>query len=231
MNTKYIIACSGSGNRWNNYLGKKKHLIEINGESLLHRTVRLIKSFDINSEIIIMAYTKDYIVKDTTLHIPILFPIKQHQNFPAIYASYDIWNSNGKTIFLFGDIFYTMDAMKLIINSSLKSNNIIFFGRKSGSTITDKKWQEIFGMSFNFTHNKILLEKLEYIKKLYERRKIKRFITWELYKFLNNIPINQIPITDFNEDFININDFTDDFDFPIDYDNWIKKYNQNAIKD
>jgi len=220
---KYIIACSGSGSRWNNYLGKKKHLIEINGESLLHRTVRLIKSLDNNNEIIIMAYTKDYIVKNTIFHIPTLFPIKKHQKLPAIYTSYDIWNKSGKTIFLFGDVFYTVNAMKLIINTTSKSNNINFFGRQKGSLITGKKYGEIFGTSFNFKHNKKILDKLEYLKKLFKNGKIKRFITWELYKLLNDMPINR-KVKKYTKNFININDFTDDFDYPIDYDNWIKKY-------
>ena len=35
---KYIIMAAGMGTRWNNYLGVPKHLIELNGETLLGRT-------------------------------------------------------------------------------------------------------------------------------------------------------------------------------------------------
>ena len=40
---RFLIACSGKGTRWKNYLGVPKHLIKIDGERLLDRTIRLIK--------------------------------------------------------------------------------------------------------------------------------------------------------------------------------------------
>ena len=49
---KYIIMAAGKGTRWNNYLGIPKHLIEINGETLLARTTRLLKENGIKNYII-----------------------------------------------------------------------------------------------------------------------------------------------------------------------------------
>jgi choline kinase len=39
-----FILCAGRAERWNNYLGIPKQLIAFNNESLLDRTIRLIKS-------------------------------------------------------------------------------------------------------------------------------------------------------------------------------------------
>ena len=43
---KYIIMADGQGNRWDNFNNIPKHLIEINNETLLSRTVRLLKEYD-----------------------------------------------------------------------------------------------------------------------------------------------------------------------------------------
>ncbi len=41
--TSAVILCAGTGDRWNNYLGIPKQLIEIGGETLLDRAIRLLK--------------------------------------------------------------------------------------------------------------------------------------------------------------------------------------------
>lgn len=49
---RYIIMAAGKGTRWNNHLGVPKHLVKINGETLLGRTTRLLKENDINNYVI-----------------------------------------------------------------------------------------------------------------------------------------------------------------------------------
>jgi len=43
MDMKIFILANGDGKRWGNYLGLPKHLITVNGESLIDRMVRLCK--------------------------------------------------------------------------------------------------------------------------------------------------------------------------------------------
>lgn len=54
IKNRYIIACSGGGTRWENYLNTKKHLIKIGNEPLLDRTIRLINNYVSNGEICIL---------------------------------------------------------------------------------------------------------------------------------------------------------------------------------
>lgn len=49
---KYVIMAAGEGKRWNNFLGVPKHLIEINGETLLERTTRLLKENGVDDFVI-----------------------------------------------------------------------------------------------------------------------------------------------------------------------------------
>ena len=44
----YIVMADGEGKRWGNYKGVPKHLIEINGETLLGRTTRLLKEHNVD---------------------------------------------------------------------------------------------------------------------------------------------------------------------------------------
>lgn len=218
VNNRYIIACSGSGTRWNNYLNTKKHLIKIENETLLDRTIRLLKKFDPNSEICIFAFDKEYQRENTFFCTPTLLKREEHVKYPAVYMSREYWNLNGNTTILFGDIFFTENCIKKILENN---NTLNFFGRKEGSSITGKKHGELFGMSFNKDEKEMVLNKLQILEQKFKKNEISRFITWELYRLINKIDLQKHQIKKY---FIEINDLTDDFDFPQDYDIWIKKY-------
>ena len=99
------------------------------------------------------------------------------------------------------------------------NNKLNFFGREGESLITGKIYGELFGLSFNKEQTNIL-NILQNLEQQFKDKKITRFLTWELYRIINNIDINQHKIINH---FIEINDFTDDFDFPKDYDIWYEK--------
>ena len=50
---KYIIMADGKGTRWNNYNDIPKHFIKMDGETLLERTVRLLREKDPGCQVII----------------------------------------------------------------------------------------------------------------------------------------------------------------------------------
>lgn len=214
IKNRYIIACSGGGTRWGNYLNTKKHLIKIGNEPLLDRTIRLINNFDPNSEICIFAFEDEYRRDNTKFCKPTLLDREEHIKYPAIYMTREYWNLEGNTIILFGDVFFTENSMKQITENNNKLN---FFGRQGGSSITGKRYGELFGLSFNKEQQKNILNILQNLEQQFKDKKIRRFLTWELYRLINNIDINKHKITNH---FIEINDLTDDFDFPKDYDIW-----------
>ena len=217
------ICCAGKMSRWNNYLGLPKHLVEINGETLIKRMTRLVKLFDINPYINIYVSKLDnrYKIKETNLviiklnnneHIDKILPIKTI----LPYSSKDEPN-----IMLFGDIYFTKNAIKEIYNISKISTNINFFGRETGSRFTLCEWGEIWSVSYYHDHIKKIMDSIIILEKKYKQNEIKRVKHWELYRLLNEISLKRNNIT---KNFIKIDDFTEDFDFPIDYDRWIKQY-------
>ena len=227
---KFLIACSGKGDRWNNYMNSPKHLINVNGEILLHRTVRMIKERQSNNDTIhIVAFDNIYSIFGTHLIIPKYSTVEEknmHYNYPFIYVSKNMWSTDSNTIILFGDVYFTDFAMDTIFSNINKSHQYLFFGRENASQFTGCQYGELFGMSFNFDFVNTLWENVIEIKNLYDKKLISRFIHWELYRKLESIPLKSHKI---KNNFVEINDFTDDFDFPHDYDKWKKHWDDAKI--
>ncbi len=212
---KWLICCAGEMSRWKNYLNTPKHLVKINGESLLQRTIRLINLYDTDADINIIALNDKYIIPGTNL-----IKIEEHYKTLPLKSVIHFSSEILTNIMIFGDIYFTENCIKKIADTYIK-NCPIFFGREKNSTITLCPYGEIWGIMFNFNHINLIKDSINILERKHKNGKIKRLKHWELYRFLNNIPLKKHKITD---NFIEIDDFTEDFDYPIDYDNWIKQY-------
>ena len=60
MTPRYVIMANGKGMRWNRYLAFPKHLITIEGETLLARIVRQVKTRQPSAEIYIPSDNPQY---------------------------------------------------------------------------------------------------------------------------------------------------------------------------
>ena len=49
MTTNCILICAGDATRWNNHLNTPKHLINIDGETLIERAVKLIHKYKLDT--------------------------------------------------------------------------------------------------------------------------------------------------------------------------------------
>ena len=117
----YIIMADGKGNRWNNFTDKPKHLIEIDGETLLERLVRQLRFFDDSSQVIITAHDKRYEVTGAMRYEP-------KNNYDEI----DRFTSEliaDNVCFLYGDTYYTDEAIAEIVKA--KGIDLLFFGDES----------------------------------------------------------------------------------------------------
>lgn len=201
---KYVIMSAGKGTRWNNYLGLPKHLIKINGETLLGRTTRLLKENGITNYVITTSdnrYKQYGNTKEQTYNdceVDRFDPVRDKE-----------------ICYLYGDVYYTEEAIKTIIETP--TDEILFFGSD----------YEIFAIKI--VDKKLFMKHKDRVKKLYLENQIDRCIGWEVYKSLNNIPLNDYAITD---RYYLIEDETDDIDYPEDYIKFIRKYEggENVIK-
>jgi peptidoglycan/xylan/chitin deacetylase (PgdA/CDA1 family) len=226
-----VIMAAGPAHRWGNYLGVPKQLIEVEGEKLLHRTIRLLRENGVDKIFITVpkkgAFGKlnvdEEIVGNPKHEINKFLNAKEHAG----------------AVFLWGDCYFSEKAIKTILKNE---EPLMFFGNAGGNKYTGKKWGEIFAVK---TNN-------EFFKKVVELEKHKeempRCASWELFGFIStgkmpdrNFAPHKIGETDnglcipdpekIKRYFTQIHDFTDDFDYPADYDNWIKRYNKHFLKD
>ena len=190
----YVIMAAGKGKRWNNYLGIPKHLIEINGETLLERTSRLLKENGITN----------YIITGNDNRYSKYGKLVAQTNNDCEVDRFEV--SNEPVCYLYGDVFYTENAIKTIINTKVK--DIMFLGSD----------QEIFAIKVKELD--LFYEHKDRVKKLYLNKKINRCIGWEVYRSLNNIPFEEHII---NNRYTLIMDETDDIDYPEDFEEFKAK--------
>lgn len=187
--------CAGEGKRWGNYKGVPKHLIEINGETLIGRTTRLLKQNGI----------EDYIITSSDERY------KQYGNImPQSHNDCEIDRfeeiDEDEICYLYGDVYYTEDAINTIIKTP--TDDILFFGSP----------YEIFAVKV--VNKELFLFHKNRVKELYLNGEISRSIGWEIYRSLYHIPFNKHKVY---TNYYLVLDETDDIDYPEDYENFVNK--------
>lgn len=220
METKAIILCAGEATRWNNYKDTQKHLIEINGERILDRTTRLLEVYGIKD---ISVVTKEYNHRYETSHskvVPVKVNYEKNADADKFLSSKELWNKNGRTIVIYGDCYFSEEAMKTIVG--FKSKDWTIFCRPNASKITGTPWGECFAQSFYPKDLERHEQALHEIAQKKKSGKIKRCGGWEHYRTMVGIDPNKHKMT---TNYVKIDDFTDDFDYPEDLDRWLLNYN------
>lgn len=234
MSTRFILACAGRQSRWQNYMGTPKHLLRIDDERLLDRAVRLIRARHEAPEIAVMAlddaHADAYTVDGTERFCPVadmkdIAALERHYALPHFMACRARWNDAGRTVIVLGDVYFTTEAMDRICNDD---RGVRFYGRSRASETTGTPWGELFAISFDPDDHSAIDAAYEALRSTCGERTIRG---WQLYRHLNGLPPYvtdcRNPIAD-NDRFVEIDDFTDDFDFPSDYDNWICRWNSRS---
>ena len=194
---KYIIMAAGAGTRWNNYLGVPKHLIEINGETLLGRTTRLLKENGV----------EDYIITCADPRYKQYGPTSPQSHHDCEIDRFEESLVDGPVCYLYGDVYYTENAIKTIVET--QTDDILFFGHE----------YEIFAIKI--VNRELFFKCKTTVKHLYLTHQINRCIGWEVYRCMHHIPYEEHYITD---RYVKILDGTDDIDYPYEYEAFKKKW-------
>ena len=211
---KYIIMADGEGKRWNNYMGVPKHLIELNGERLIDRTVRLLKEVGIE-DIWITTH-------DERLHVSginIYEPTNNLEEIDKFLSNEPIWTKN--VLFVYGDVYYTEDAIKAMVSCPM-INDFKFCGRFGAHKYTKKDFGEIFGLKFLGDSGATKVREGCKAVHRYLESGGHRGSGWELYKAMHNA--EDMVAHQYFGNFEEINDLTDDFDCPSEYEDFINNY-------
>jgi hypothetical protein len=205
--TRVIIACAGGPGKWGNYLGVPRHLAPMDGEPLLHRTVRQLLAYPVDIHVT-APEPERYLIPGTSLHV-VTRPA------PNEYvSSRHLWCRDGRTVLLLGDVYFTDDAIATILGYDGPLWRL--FGRAGPSAVTGSPWGEVFGSSWLPRHHAMLDEHLQQVALAFAYGHSRRFTAWEVLRSVQRTPLNQHMVnpTWFGE----IDDATDDLDTPADFD-------------
>lgn len=117
---RYVIMANGSGVRWGNYDGIPKQLIRVDGETLLERTSRLLHDNDEHAEVIVASSNPLCVAEGSIRYSPRRSQYEIDRFVPELVED--------GCCFLYGDAFYTNEAIKAIVQSS--TDSMLFFGNR-----------------------------------------------------------------------------------------------------
>ncbi len=210
MVDRVILMCAGRAERWGNHLGVHKHLISIDGEMLLDRTLRLIRQ-NTSAPVSVVAFDTEY----DRAGFERYQPKHDRLNFCDIdkfLSSEERWSKSGQTVILYGDVFFSEAAMRKIL---AHEGTHRFVGRGEWSHYTGCPWREMFAVSFPADEHDLLRGHMLAIRAELMAKTRDKGGGWDLYHRMHGTTWNH---------FLSIDDFTDDFDFPSDYERWKRRY-------
>ena len=200
---KYVIMCGGEYDMFT----IPKQLSKINGERLVDRTIRLLKEEGIE-DIYITSNDERFNNCDAVrLEHNNSFKIKDGKLYGYWLDAFYPFEETEKVTYLYGDVYYSKDAIKKIVNYEVTENTL--FGTSIANNEEHKNWGEPF--AFKVVDMKKFRDGIEDVKKLQDEGKLKRMaITWELYRYLNGLDVNVQSIKE--ETYVYIDDETTDID-------------------
>lgn len=200
---KYIIMCGGTYPKWETI----RQLIEINGEPIVARTIRLLRENGIED----IAISSNNPVFEQ-FGVPVLYHVNTYQskgyNQNRGYWCDAFYPTHEPTTYLFGDVVYSPAAIKKIIET--ETDDIAFFGSKPPfSPEYPKLYEEPF--CFKVVDTEHLRKAVQKVKD-YDAAGVfcRQPIAWEVWNVIRGGDPNQI---DFST-VIGINDYTCDIDYP-----------------
>ena len=143
---RVLIYAAGKGRRWGDYMNTKKQLVVIDGEVLLHRTVRQCHEFA-ECEIFLICPVGD----DRFFHPDVVMVEKDVGENEIVSVdkclnSRDLWNVHGRTVCVLGDVWFEDKDIRMAL--TLKAPTFVRYNREGLSMLTGKPWGEDHACSF-----------------------------------------------------------------------------------
>lgn len=202
--SKYIIMCGGDYTNWET----PRQLTKINGETIVERTIRLLKENGV-TDIYISTNNKAFEGIAPILNHTNEFVVYEYDNCDGTWCN-GFYPTDEPACYIFGDVVFSPEAIKKIVET--ETNDIEFFA--SAPPFTNqyhKKWAEPFALKV--VNQKHLRQAISLVK-IYEQQHLfnRKPIMWELWQVIKKTPINIIDYTNYTV----INDYTCDIDYPED---------------
>lgn len=192
---KFILLC---GSNHKKIKGMPRQLVNIGGERVLDRTIRLLKQNGVTD---ISITATDNAFNDCGV------PVINYQSVDNANTWVNCFYPTDEPVtYIFGDVFFSPDAIKKIVET--KTESVEFFGSAPPfDSRYSKKWAEPF--AFKVVDTNYFKQCIAKVKKLKAQGKFKRDpIAWEMWQVVKNTPLNYI----YYGNYTAINDYTCDID-------------------
>ena len=211
---QYIIMCGGQYDKWD----KPKQLVEVGGEPLVARTIRLLRECGVEDIAISTTHSgfSDFGVPVLLHNNPYRLGLNQDYN-DWLSAFYPITEP---TCFIFGDVVFSKYAIQTIVET--ETDDIEFFASAEPlADIYPKKWAEPFAYKVvNIQKFFACIEKAKQYEK--EGRFYRKPVSWELWQVIKGTPLGVVKYDNYTA----INDWSCDIDSPED----IKLFKEEWLK-
>jgi hypothetical protein len=208
---KVLLLGAGRGTRWQHYLGVQKYMVPVDGVPLLENTVSRLRENGLTDIELLVAHDHDVSASCDVKHIQ---PWPTGLDSDKLMSSRQHWNSEGPTLLLYADVYFSDCALQEMVHDP--QNFVRFIGRNRESSFTGCDHGEIFAIGFGPQQHGFL----EGVLATFGSNERKP-VGWQLYKRL--LQTNMMPEQP-NLSFVHIDDFTEDFDTPKDYDVWLERW-------
>ena len=199
---KYVILANSNDKTFD----KPRQLMEINGEPLVKRTIRLLKENGIK-DILITAYDKRFDGLGAKRYEPIMNDYDYATGKGYWLNAFPFEIMNEPICFIWGDVYFSEEAIKTIVET--ETNSTLFFCTYNNhSRFYIKEHDE--PLAYKIVDNELFKEHVNKVKKLYDEGKTVRHpIVWEVYRSINNQDVNVHKMT---KNYVAINDISCDID-------------------
>lgn len=183
-----------------------RQLLEVNGEPLIKRTIRLLKENGVK-DILVTSHDKRFDNLGATRYEPIYNNWKPKEDTGYWVTAFTEELLIEPITFLFGDVYYSEKAIKTIVEAETRS--ILYFCTYQNKDPRYIKHHDE-PLAFKVVDYNKFKEHIQKMKDFKDSGKAPREpIAWELYRSINNQPLTVHKMTD---NYIAINDETCDVD-------------------
>lgn len=193
---RYIIMCGGK------YGEPPKQLLEVLGERIVCRTIRLLRAYGVDD----IAISSNNPAFDR-LGVPVL----KHNNDFVYGKSKNCWLQafypmTEPVCYIFGDVYFSEDAIRQIVQT--ETDCVEFFASAPPFAVRYfKTWAEPF--AFKVQNPEFFFQKIEECHKYDLEGKFHReAVSWELWQVIKGTELDVIDYTNYHA----INDYTCDID-------------------
>lgn len=208
---KYYILANGEGTRWCNYMGVPKQLIEIDGETILHRMIRLLRQEGVAKDDIFICGP----FEDDDANSIMTKSKTKREVFEEIANL-----AQGPFTILYGDCYYTAEIIHEIVHRPINKYDEFFTTHRN--SYTGKPWAE--GYAHRCEDWEWWRDEMHELNSSPEIIKTAKdwFIHWWLLG-VKDARMNDFPVQCYDSlHDIAWMDETDDIDFPVDLDRFCR---------